>query len=375
MHKVAAEIHTAREQLQAEAIRVDVNFDALQVKFEEVAQRLKEVRRSCAQVDKRVTERKKHEELWNNLAEIQQKYKAVIQSSLEYHIRNKQRGRVRVAMIPHYKDLGLPLPVTYGFVNVLISPTRVLKALNFMDPINLADELSPDRLHDSRGRLYTNLISFSYCYAKTKPQKQINGWEWPSNTHIDSNEDITEKYFIWRKAGSSRAYPVHHPAGNSSCVTYTPPEFCFWPAALQGDAEHVREIDNPAIDYYNFERTGPIRMRPGWETYARVEYPLYTYLARQTAGYRQLAEMIAAGKNVQLLCYDAPDVLFSANCRPAPPFDKVLPGICGENGAKSLEIDRDTIMSIRSLDLEHMSHGYSLAIALLEGTEWLSIKR
>lgn len=371
MERASVQLRSVREQLHNDSVQFCVRVELLEEQLETISRTLAEVRRSTLQVRKIVSDRKKHEMLWATTIEIRQKYNAMIQESLEYHVRNKKQGRVRVAMLPHFKDLGLPLPITYGFVNVLVSVTGVKKSLNFMDPINLA-ELAPDQLHDSRGRLYTNLVSFSYCYAKLKSQTYATVWSWPGARHINSNEDITDDYFDWRRKGSSHSLPVSHPAGSSTGIHPIAPEFCLWPAALQGKADLMHEIDNPAVDYYNFERTGSIRLRPGWEAYTKVEFPLYAYLAQRTPAYQRLAKMLASGANIQLICNDAPEVLISANRRPTPPFDKVLPGICGENGAKSLEIDRETIEAIRKLDLDRMSHGYSLAVALLDGASWLS---
>lgn len=375
MDRAIEELRKLRVQLHNDSTQFCVRVELLEERLESITIALKAMRRSTAQVNGLVSDRKRHEELWSHIEEIKQKHTAMIHRSLEYHVRNKRPGRVRVAMIPHFKDLGLPLPLTHGFVNVLISETRVKKSLAFLDPINLAEELLPDSLKDSRGRLYTNLAAFAHCYLKPKAQNQGGGWAWPTTTcHIDANEDVTEEYFNWRRSGSARTNPIPHPAGVPGTLVYTAPEFCLWPAALLGgpNGSNISGINNPAVDYYNFERTGSTRIHPGWETYARVEYPLYAYLAKQTAGYKRLAAMIAGGTNVQLLCHDAPKVLTSANRLPTPPFDKVLPGICGESGAKSLEIDRTAVIELRRLDLEYMSHGYSLAIALLDGAAWLN---
>lgn len=364
MDGAAKEVRQIREQFHVNQVQITMRLDSLEERLNVLSRSFIELRRSTIQVQRRVRDRKKHEELWNSIPEIRQRYEAKIRESLEYHLRNKRRGRVRVAQLPHFKDLGLPLPITFGYVNVLISRTNVNKSKNFLDPINVADELAPDCLCDSRGRLYVNLISFSHCYARVRLQSHVVGWSWPSAAHIDANDDLTEDYFNWRRRGSSHQEPVPYPTGLPSSAHYTPPQFCLWPATA--------EIDNPAVDYYNFERTGSVKLRPGWEFYSKAEYPLYADLAKKTKAYQLLAGMLAEGKNLQLICHDAPQVLVSANRLPTPPFDRVLPGICGENGAKSLEIDRDAVLALRALDLEHMSHGYSLAIALLGGDTWLN---
>lgn len=364
------ELRKLREQVQQLTVRVYAQVDLIDELLTQLLKLVLEVRRSTLQVKRMTAERRQHEQMWSNLLDIQRRYESMIQDSLEYHIRNNKPGRVRVAILPKFRDLGLPLPITYGFVNVLVSVTRVQKFLNFINPINLASELDPEHLRDSRGRLYVNLVSFAYCYIKPRAQNQASGWQWPHTVHINVNEDVTDDYFAWRRAGSECNYPVPAPAGVTTSLHVVFPEFCLWPAALQ--ERNMRELDNPAVDYYNFERGGSVRIHPGWSAYSKVEYPLYTYLAQRTPGYQRLAKMIAEGTNIQLICHDAPDVLYSANGEPAPPFNRVLPGVCGENGARSLEITKEVVQDLRKLDLDRMSHGYSLAIALLNGSAWLN---
>jgi len=308
-----------------------------------------------------------HEALWAEQGQILDKYKAKITETVEYNLKRKARGRIRVARIPPYKELGLPLPVVYGFTNVLISHTRVKKSLNFLNPINVANEVSPDVLHDVRGRLYMNLISFSRCFTRIGAQTQSNGWTWSVANHIDELGNPTQDYNRWRMMGSSRAFSIPTPEGYSNMGPVLPDRYV-WPAALIQD---VAQIDNPAIDYYNGERTGMVNISPGWPAYVKVEYALYKHLVCKTAAYKKLMQMVESGHNLLLISHDAPEILMSANGTPTPPFDQVIPGVVGQNGVGTLEVNAANIRALKHLELDYVSYAYSLAVILLQGDAWL----
>lgn len=308
-----------------------------------------------------------HETLWEEQGQIRDKYKAKIVESMEYNLMRKARGRIRIARIPHYLELGLPLPLVYGFTNVLIGHTRVRKSQTFMEPINVANDVSPDVLHDVRGRLYTNLVSFARCFQHLNAQNQSTGWSWLSAYHIDDSGNATLDYARWRAMGSSRAFAIPTPEGYSSMGPVLPERY-IWPATLLPD---MAQIDNPAIDYYNGERTGMINISPGWPAYVQVEYPLYKYLVQKTEGYKRLRQMVDSGYNLLLLSQDAPDVIKSAIGTPTPPFDQIIQGVTGQNGVGTLEINSANVRAIKRLELDRVSYAYSLAIMLLHGEAWL----
>lgn len=308
-----------------------------------------------------------HEALWAEQDQILEKYKAKITESVEYNLKRKARGRIRIARIPHYRDLGLPLPVIYGFTNVIIGHTRVKKSLGFMNPINVANEVSPDVLHDSRGRLYMNLVAFSRCFSHIGAQTQSCGWTWSAAHHIDESGNPTLDYNRWRTMGSSRAFSIPTPEGYSNMGPVLPDRYV-WPAALIQD---VAQIDNPAIDYYNGERTGMVNVSPGWPAYVKVEYALYKQMVSKTAAYKKLMQMVESGHNLLLISQDAPEVLMTANGTPTPPFDQIIPGVVGQNGVGTLEVNAANIRALKHLELDYVSYAYSLAVILLQGDAWL----
>lgn len=308
-----------------------------------------------------------HEALWSEQNQILDKYKAKITETVEYNLKRKTRGRIRIARIPHYKDLGLPLPLVYGFTNVIIGHTRVKKSLGFMNPINVAGEVAPDMLRDVRGRLYINLVAFSRCFSYISAQTQQGGWTWSTAHHIDESGNTTLDYNRWRTMGSSRAFAIPSPEGYSAMSPALPDRYV-WPAALIQD---VSQIDNPAIDYYNGERTGMVNISPGWPAYVKIEYALYKNLVGKTAACKKLMQMVESGHNLLLISQDAPEVLMTDSETPAPPFDQIIPGVVGQNGVGTLEVNAANIRALKHLNLSYISYAYSLAVILLQGDAWL----
>lgn len=325
------------------------------------------IKQTLIEYAEKVQARQTHNALWADQDKIRDKYKAKISETLEYNLKRKARGRIRIARIPHYKDLGLPLPLIYGFTNVLVGHTRVKKSLTFLDPINVANEVAPDVLRDVRGRLYVNLVAFARCFARINAQTQQCGWTWSTAYHVDETGNPTDDYRRWRAMGSSRSFAIPTPEGYSSMGPVLPDRYV-WPAALMTD---ITKIDNPAIDYYNGERTGMIMVSPGWPAYAKIEFTLYKHMVQKTDAYRKLAQMVDSGHNLLLISQNAPEILMSANGKAASPFDQIIPGMCGENGAGTLEINEANVKALKRLELDHMGHAYSLAIALLHGESWL----
>jgi hypothetical protein len=308
-----------------------------------------------------VTDRGVHQHLYAHREEIYRQHeRSLVGPTL-------RRGQIRLARLPHYQDLGLPLPLTRGYSNILIGATRQAKILR-VPGLRQMPELQPAHLIDVRGRYYSNLVAFSRLYRQVAcTRKAYCPWEWPSESHTPESEE----YQLWRSTGSTFQYPVTHPTSGR----YAEAISAWWPLALTRD---IRRLDD-TIDHYNYPHLQEVML--GWESYSQIDLPLYRHMAGRTVQFRELQQMLDSGCNIQLVLPDGPQIVYDAAGQPVPPYHRVQEGVCGEDGVGSLPINRDVIQELHRLvqdprywnQSDTVNYGFSLAMALLR-VDWTPVR-
>lgn len=89
-------------------------------------------------------------------------------------------------------------------------------------------ELGPYVLEDDDGCIMENIWQFSKVYKNVPASKQYYSqwddtviWDHPAETHIDSDGNLTDEYWEWRRKGYNNKYPVRYPVGmkhRSECL-------------------------------------------------------------------------------------------------------------------------------------------------------------
>ena len=80
--------------------------------------------------------------------------------------------------------------------------------------------LGPYELRDEWGRIMENLWQFSKIYQEVPRSIQRYSrynqtiiWNHPTETHIDTDGDITDEYWLWRYKGMACEYAIRYPVG------------------------------------------------------------------------------------------------------------------------------------------------------------------
>lgn len=235
-------------------------------------------------------------------------------------------GKIRVGTI-RYENGKQIIPELPGYETI----TVLMKSSKY-------GSLGPYCLQTEDGVIFENYWQFSKVYPKVKPRKEMYSiyskqvvWNWTkTETHI-TNGEPNEKYYKWRQAGFNNPYHVRYPVGKilkSTCAYAIKP----------GTVAH--------LDYVESRK----------QIYAQE----YIRLVKRQKQYKQLAQMLADGKNLLIVEVDGP-------------IAKSLDYYIEQYNVSERFICNNTIrvtednMSIMINDTKHaFGHGYCLAMALLD---------
>jgi hypothetical protein len=130
--------------------------------------------------------------------------------------------------------------------------------------------------------------------------------------------------------------------------------------------EDPSQIDAPASDPYNDTQEQSKIISPGWPAYTQVDYPLYCYLASTNPDFQELQKQLLAGVSIQLIFLDTLEAVVDSSGAPMPPYHRIGSGMCGEDGACSMEFDPDVMEELRLITDagDRVSYAFSLAGAL-----------
>lgn len=193
----------------------------------------------------------------------------------------KVRGVVGVSR--HYP--GKDLVAVPNFKNILIHTTAV----------NLGGELSPFVLRDEEGSILENVWQFSKVYPRVSKQHVYQSrfhpdkiiWDWPEETHVDSEGNILQEYWKWRAAGMKNEYPVRYPngyRGRHECL------HSLWPKNLEASSPNIE-----TLDYIQARK--------------RIYCGEYLRLAPRMGDFAKLEQLLDEGTNLLIFEVDGPDPL------------------------------------------------------------------
>lgn len=149
--------------------------------------------------------------------------------------------------------------------------------------------LGPYELRDEWGRIMENIRQFSKIYEKVPRSVQRYSrynqtiiWDYPEETHIEPNGDITPEYFEWRYKGMANKYAVRYPAG------FQGRKKCKY--ALK--EEDLLEGEIRKLDYATARR--------------EIYCPVYMKLARANPAFSKLKRRLQSGENLLIVEVDGP---------------------------------------------------------------------
>jgi len=259
-------------------------------------------------------------------------------------------GHVRVGRYRGKNEPGDKIPITEGFLNVIVTSHNRK---------GLGASLSPYVLTDSKGRIMENLWQFSKVYTRVHAQTQPN-WTWGAEEHYITDKKtakghLSPDYWEWRQAGMEHDKPIRYPngfKGKAECL------FALWPD------------DNKSVlnQKAKMKEIGYIEARK------KIYAPLYAGMARINPEFAKLREMLESGISLQIIDVDGPDVVkaFGKDGLLKEPYDTIPKGIHGQtSGVGSIEITQQNIQLLMADPDQPFGHGYVLACMLLEKEEWL----
>jgi hypothetical protein len=262
-------------------------------------------------------------------------------------------GRIRVGRIRGRNEVGKQIPITDGYVNIVVTSHNKK---------GLGHSLSPYVLCDSKGRLMENLWQFSKVYERVHKQQQPE-WSWDAEIHAtldggkeDAPHNYTPNadYWVWRQTGMEHDHAVRYPngfKGKAECL------YVLWPKSLEN----------------LYDPKAPMEKLSYVEARKKVYCRLYATLAKDNEEFKKLQEMLEEGINLQILDVDGPDVEKATKKGTIKaPYDTIPKGVYGEtSGVGSIEITEQNIKLLMEDTDQPFGHGYVLACMLLDKTNWL----
>lgn len=229
-------------------------------------------------------------------------------------------------MIRVGRRTGTTDPHMEGFENILV----------LMRSHSKWSKLGPYYLRNEKGEIFENIWQFSKIY-RTVPQStqrysQWNPdiiWQWPAETHINENDEVTDAYWKWRKAGFTAEYAIRYPVGfyaRHTCICT------------------IHEGEQ--LDYVEARKA--------------IYLKLYAELAKKQEIFYELKEKLAKGQNLLIVEIDGP-------------HQESLEYYKKKYGVRDDFIENNTMLCTpKNLDImlndpKHpFGHGYCLAMALLD---------
>lgn len=242
------------------------------------------------------------------------------------------QGRLRVGKSKSYN--GKVIISQYSGFTPIIVMTKSSSAYG---------ELGPYDLRNEQGQIIENIWQFSKAYQwipqikmpYSSGNKKIV-WEWPAETHIDSNGNLTEEYWKWRMTGKNNPEPVRAPVGWKHLKN------CLF--SLEKD-EPISET-NPKLDYI--------------ESRKKIYVPIYMNAVIKEPKFSELYNRLRNGENLLIIEVDGP-------------HQESLNYYKEKYGVSDDFIQNDSVEAIEGNlgillnDPKHpFGHGYSLAWTLLQ---------
>lgn len=179
-------------------------------------------------------------------------------------------------------------------------------------------------------KVYPELPESTQYYS---PYDRTVIWEWPTETHLDENRELTPEYWAWRDAGMTHDQAVRYPAGMKHRHE------CAFSLLINQDGSE--------------ERLNYIQARK------RLYIPWYVHSVRRLPQFRELKARVKAGENLLIVEVDGPHQESLAHYQDKYDVDDDFI----EGGTMLATLDN---LSIMLNDSKHaFGHGYCLAAALL----------
>ena len=132
-------------------------------------------------------------------------------------------------------------------------------------------ELSPFYIHFEDGVIFENFWQSNKVWREVGKQKTAN-WNWPSEVHLDKDNNPNDKWIHWHKTLKHHNLPVRRPNGKAI----------------------------PLYAYFNGEKLDIIEARK------KIYIPYLKQLYRKNPVYQQLLEKVKSGKNIIIVEPDGP---------------------------------------------------------------------
>ena len=192
---------------------------------------------------------------------------------------SQTRGRLRVGKSKFYNGR-VNIPKYDEFTNIIVLTEKSSPEYASLGPYNLKNE---------QGQIIECIWQFSKCY-KNVPQVKVPissgdstlAWEWPAETHIDSDGNFTQEFWRWRMTGKNHNQPVRCPVGwkhLSSCLF-----------SLEKD-EPISE-SNPKLDYI--------------ESRKKIYVSIYMAAVIKEPKFFELRDRLLKGENLMIIEVDGP---------------------------------------------------------------------
>lgn len=209
------------------------------------------------------------------------------------------------------------------------------KRIEVMTPSTRYGSLSPYSLKDEEGRIMENWWQSRKVYELVIRSKQRKSrwdstviWEWPGERHLLDGE-ITESYWVWRKALESNPEPVRYPVGRRN----------------MGMCKFAMDDDGK-------ERLDYIQSRK------RLYVKKYVELVKQQRQYCELLGMTRNGVKLNIVEVDGPK-----DCD----YYKEKYGVDDTFiSNRTIECNKDNLRIMLNDPKHPFGHGYCLAMALMD---------
>ncbi len=221
--------------------------------------------------------------------------------------------------------------------------------------------LGPYVLKDKKGRILENVWQFSKVYKKVPKSLQTYSrfdntiiWDWPEEIHVDNKEELTDKYFEWRKKGMDSKYPIRYPVGikyRQNCL------YCL-EENKKGDNEggdnegdnkgRKRSVKDEKLDYIQSRK--------------KIYLKIYSKAVKKQEQFKELKERLIKGENLLIIEVDGPR---QESIEYYKDKYNVSDNFIVDN---TIKINKKN-MKIMLNDIKHpFGHGYCLAMNLLDLT-------
>lgn len=205
--------------------------------------------------------------------------------------------------------------------------------------------LSPYSLTDDNGSIIENVWQFSKVYMRV-PEVDITlnkwsklKWKWPSETHVDSQYNVTPKYRAWRSAGMKFKSAIRYPVGfdyRHKCVA------SWW--CPECTSHEVCNHEGEYMDYIQARKN--------------IYMPLYCNSVIKHDLFRDLLGLLLNGVNLLIIDVDGPHQELLSYYQ-----EKYGVGSDFIND-NAVDVTNDNMQILLSDSKKPFGHGYCLAIAL-----------